>query len=364
VLRQFNRTLSRKIEQNLPNCSVLSLAWHSATTYAAAAVDPSAFRGLQFPEPDGPLTAFAARVAERCGVAGNTVLAAEQALGARIIAVDGKTEFARDAVLAAQADLVIYGDVAELEGASPCLPLGRARPAIRRNLRALLHRRRNQPPRLDPILARLALGALIVFLAGSWYFHSVFRDRWLDAAYFVVATMTTTGYGDVTPNRNDPIEVVAAMLLMLSGITFTGLFIAFGASLLTRVQWVTMQGLRPIHRRGHIVVCGVGNIGSEVIDLLLGLGKRLVVVESAPGYLSGGKCTRAAIRSADGRRKPRCDGRSMQSRHRAWPRCLDQCRYPEPRNRAWGASAQPDHAHRAADRRCELCCVDRPPLRV
>ena len=282
VLRQFNRTLSRKIEQNLPNCSVLSLAWHSATTYAAAAVDPSAFRGLQFPEPDGPLTAFAARVAERCGVAGNTVLAAEQALGARIIAVDGKTEFARDAVLAAQADLVIYGDVAELEGTSPRLPLGRARPALRRNLRALLHRRRNQPPRLNPILARLALGALVVFLVGSWYFHAVFRDRWLDAAYFVVATMTTTGYGDVTPNRNDPIEVVAAMLLMLSGITFTGLFIAFGASLLTRVQWVTMQGLRPIHRRGHIIVCGAGSIGSEVIDLLLGLGKRLVVVESAP----------------------------------------------------------------------------------
>ena len=108
-----------------------------------------------------------------------------------------------------------------------------------------------------------------MFLVGSWYFHAVFGTGWLDAAYFVVATMTTTGYGDVTPNRNDPIEIVAAMLLMLSGITFTGLFIAFGASLLTRVQWVTMQGLRPIHRRGHIIVCGAGSIGSEVIDLLL-----------------------------------------------------------------------------------------------
>jgi NAD(P)-dependent dehydrogenase (short-subunit alcohol dehydrogenase family) len=32
VLRQFNRTLAHKIEQNLPNCSVLSLAWHSAAT--------------------------------------------------------------------------------------------------------------------------------------------------------------------------------------------------------------------------------------------------------------------------------------------------------------------------------------------
>jgi voltage-gated potassium channel Kch len=282
VLRQFNRTLAHKIEQNLPNCSVLSLAWHSAATYAAAAVDPSSFRGLQFPEPDGPLTAFATRIAGQCGVAGNTILAAEQAFGARIIAVDGKTEFAREAVLAAPADLVVYGDVAELQSTSPRPPLGRTRPTIGRRLRALLHRGRHQPPRVDPILARLVATALVVFLLGTWYFHAAFGDGWLDAAYFVVATMTTTGYGDVTPNRNNPVEIVAAMLLMLSGIAFIGLFIAFGASLLTRVQWVTMQGLRPIHRRGHIIVCGAGNIGSEVIDLLLGLGKRLVVVESAP----------------------------------------------------------------------------------
>ena len=60
VLRQFNRTLGHKIEQNLPNCSVLSLAWHSAATYAAAALDPSCFRGLQFPEPV-ELTRFGGR---------------------------------------------------------------------------------------------------------------------------------------------------------------------------------------------------------------------------------------------------------------------------------------------------------------
>ena len=72
------------------------------------------------------------------------------------------------------------------------------------------------------------------------------------------------------------------MLLMLSGITLTGLFIAFGASLLTRVHWVTLQGLRPVHRHGHIVVCGAGSIGSGVIDLLLELGRRLVVIELAP----------------------------------------------------------------------------------
>ena len=135
---------------------------------------------------------------------------------------------------------------------------------------------------MNPILARLAWVTLVVLLSGTWYFHAVFGGAWLDAVYFVVATMTTTGYGDLTPDRGKPIEILVAMLLMLSGITLTGLFIAFGASLLTRVHWVTMQGLRPVHRRGHIVICGAGSIGSGVIDLLLALGKRLVVVELNP----------------------------------------------------------------------------------
>jgi voltage-gated potassium channel Kch len=282
VLRQFNRTLAHKIEQNIPNCSVLSLAWHSAATYAAAGVDPSCFRGLQFPEPDGPLTGFATRIAGSCGVGGETVGDAERVLAVRVLAVDGKTELARDMVLAGRAELVVYGDVAGLQSSTPRRPAARSHPALGRRLRSLLHPGRRQPPRLNPILARLALAALVVFLLGTWYFHTAFNGAWLDAVYFVVATMTTTGYGDLTPDRNNPVDIVAAMLLMLAGIIITGLFIAFGASLLTRVHWVRMQGLRPVHRRGHIVVCGAGGIGSEVIDVLLALGQQLVVVEISP----------------------------------------------------------------------------------
>jgi voltage-gated potassium channel Kch len=280
VLRQFNRTLAHKIEQNLPDCAVLSLAWHSAATYAAAAIDPSCFRGLQFPEPDGPLTGFATRLAESCGVAGSTIAQAERALSARIIAVDRATDLPRDAVLPGRAELVVYGEIAKLQGSARRWGNARAQPEIARRAWSLL--RRHHPPRLNPILARLAVATGAVFLAGAWYFHTVFGGGWLDAIYFVVTTMTTTGYGDVTPDPSHPVDIIAAMLLMLSGTTLSGLFIAFGASLLTRVQWVTMQGLRPVHRRGHIVVCGAGSIGSGVIDLLLALNKRLVVVELNP----------------------------------------------------------------------------------
>jgi len=163
----------------------------------------------------------------------------------RVLAVDGKTEFARDTILAGQAEMVVYGDVAGLQSSAPRRPATRGHLALGKRLRSLLHRGRRQPPRLNPILVRLALAALIVLVLGTWSFHAVFKGGWLDAVYFVVATMTTTGYGDLTPDRSHPAEIVSAMALMLAGTIITGLFIAFGASLLTRVHWVRMQGLRP-----------------------------------------------------------------------------------------------------------------------
>jgi len=94
--------------------------------------------------------------------------------------------------------------------------------------------------------------------------------------------MTTTGFGDIAPDHNQPLDLWMTMVLMLLGTVFTGLFIVFAAARLTRGQWVRMQGLRPIHRRGHIVVCGSGSIGTGVTDLLLDFDKPLVVVEQSP----------------------------------------------------------------------------------
>jgi len=70
VLRQFNRTLGRKIEQNLDNCSVISLSSHVAATYAGVALDHECFYGLQVPDIAGPLVGLSLPQATRPGVAG------------------------------------------------------------------------------------------------------------------------------------------------------------------------------------------------------------------------------------------------------------------------------------------------------
>ena len=282
VLRQFNRTLAAKIEQNLPDCSVLSLAWHSAATYAAVALDPSCFRGLQFPERAGPLTGFAARVADSEEVAGHSVGEAEAALGARIVAVDGETNIGRDHPIAPGARLVVYAAVDRLLASTPRQPTRQRRPEWRGRLRHALRRVPWRLRRTDPYIAAFAATTLALFAVATWHFRDSLASDWLTAAYFVLSTMTTTGYGDITPNHNDPWDVAIAMALMLLGTIFTGIFIAVVASRLTRAQWVRMQGLRPIRRRGHIVVCGCGSIGTGVIDLLLDFDKPLVVVEHDP----------------------------------------------------------------------------------
>jgi voltage-gated potassium channel Kch len=281
VLRQFNRTLAHKIEQNLPDCAVLSLAWHSAASYAATALDPTCFRGLQFPEPEGPLTGFVERVFADEDLVGRSIAEVETALGARVVAVNGDTATDRRARIPWRARLCLYGTIERLLQSAPT-PGASDEPQPVARIGAPRAPTRWRFVRANPYLWSFAGAALGIFGLGTVHFHTAFRVDWLTAAYFVLATMTTTGYGDITPDRSNVLDVVMAMVLMLSGIAFTGVFIAFAASLLTRAQWVRAQGLRRIRRRGHIVVCGAGSIGSGVIELLLRFGKPLVVVEATP----------------------------------------------------------------------------------
>ena len=280
VLRQFNRTLARKIEQNLPDTAVLSLAWHSAASYAATALDPSCFRGLQFPEPDGPLTGFVERIAAEDDFVGRSIAEVEATFGARVVAVNGDTTLDRQSRVPWRARVCLYGAIEQLmKSAPPLEPNGAAAGAGSLKTRSRI---RWRFIRANPYLWSFAGSVFFLFSLGTWHFRVAFDTDWLTAAYFVLSTMTTTGYGDITPHRDDVVDVVMAMMLMTAGVIFTGVFIAFAASMLTRAQWVRTQGLRPIKRRGHIVVCGAGSIGSGVIELLLQFRKPLVVVEAVP----------------------------------------------------------------------------------
>jgi Trk K+ transport system NAD-binding subunit len=278
VLRQFNRTLARKIEQNLPNCSVLSLASHAAATIVGAALDQSSFYSLQFPDLDGVLCGFSQRPAGLFGITGMTRAEAQAQLKMRVIAVDGVTEFDPKRRFEAGDDLVVFGMLKYLIATvvNPVSAETIDRPNIGKRFRDALQAFRH----LDPVIRGMLAAATLVFIVSTIFFAILFKKDGVTAAYFVTTTMTTTGYGDITPTTH--LGQMATMLLEILGVAFSGISIAFVTTALTRAQFTALQGLRQIKTRGHVVVCGAGNVGTRVIEFLRMLGQPVVVIDPVP----------------------------------------------------------------------------------
>jgi voltage-gated potassium channel Kch len=281
IIGQFNRAMARKIEQNLTNCNVISLAAHSGATFAAAALDATCFHALEFPDHSGSLVGFSERRAEDFGIAGLSPHEATRRLGCRVVAcngvivADGSREFKADD------QIVAFGSIERLSEISKA-----GAPGLRRSLalrvRRIVEAFRTMINELDPLFRIVLLAGFIVFLAATDFFAAELHLDPVTAAYFVTETMTTVGYGDITPMKAGAFAKVFTMLLMLSGVIIANITIALMSAALVRAQWTALQGLRRIHVRNHIIVCGAGRVGQRVVEYLRKLEVPLVIVEANP----------------------------------------------------------------------------------
>ena len=276
VLSQFSRGLGRKLEENLPNCSVVSPAAHSAATFAAAALDPQCFYALEFPENSGRLAGFAAhKLRDLIPIAGISVATVESYVGTPIIACNGHAISDRGQLLQKDDEVVTFRPIVHAEE-----PRGWRRATgflwkIIDPFASLFHE-------MDLMIRIIFLAGLVTFVAASIYFAYALRLKAITAAYFVVQTMTTVGYGDITLlDQPDTVKVIG-ILVMIGGVVISNLTVAFLSAALVRAQWIALQGLRNVHVSDHIVICGIGKVGTRVIEYLNGFGLPVVIVDRAP----------------------------------------------------------------------------------
>src|SRR6185312_10318055 len=328
TLRQFNPLLGHKIQEGLRyNCTAISPAAHAAATYAASAVDVSCFYALPFPtlesmvarvahrrekgidpgtvaEEGSELFGFCDRRAADFGVAGLTVVAAEGQLKARIVSVGGSAPFlchgdeahfdeellARP--LAEDDRIVVFGPVAVLKAIGP--QSAERRGMRRERLRSQWRDFVSGVRRIEPVLGTAVFVSVVCYIAFVAFFARTMHWDVPATMYFVLTTMTTVGYGDVSPCRgceHGPIPAVQAlplfvdMAVMLVGVTTVAILTATLTSALNAAALRRIRGLRRIHRSDHVIVCGAGNVGTLVIDYLRQLGEQVVVVEKNPDNL-------------------------------------------------------------------------------
>jgi voltage-gated potassium channel Kch len=132
---------------------------------------------------------------------------------------------------------------------------------------------------VDPILARLALVALVVTLGSVWFFARALGVGLFDALYFVVETITNTGYGDFPIRASGNSAKLVAILLMIGGAGLLALVYALVTEWFIARRLEVLQGRLPERGKDHAVITGAGNVGFRVAQLLAAANLRVVVIE-------------------------------------------------------------------------------------
>jgi voltage-gated potassium channel len=128
-----------------------------------------------------------------------------------------------------------------------------------------------------------ALLAVIVAMGfGAIGFHLIEGWSILDSLYAAAQTVTTVGYGDVTPaTRNGRLF---ATLLMLGGVGVVLYALTTTVHAIVQSELVATFGERRQSRkmsklRNHFIICGAGRVGSHLVRTLANSNEDFVVIE-------------------------------------------------------------------------------------
>ncbi|TEB10953.1 potassium channel family protein [Pelotomaculum propionicicum] len=142
-------------------------------------------------------------------------------------------------------------------------------------------------PSIRPILyAVLVLFTIIT--AAVFYFATIEGKSGMEALWLTMSSVTTTGYSDVMPSTS----AGRIITMFLSVLGFGFLTYVLSTTLTGMVEgrisdiWGKRKMIKQITRlKDHIIVCGAGRVGKEVIRELIRKKKEFVVIEKEPSIL-------------------------------------------------------------------------------
>ncbi len=137
------------------------------------------------------------------------------------------------------------------------------------------------PPRSDNLIIALTSGFLTLIAAATVYFHLAEKLSWLAALYFVVVTVATVGYGDISLSNSAAASKVVGIGLILCSTIFLWMIFSLTVDRLIKRRVQHGLGRKKYSRRNHVILCGLGRLGFFVAEGLLKRGEKLLIVEKS-----------------------------------------------------------------------------------
>jgi Trk K+ transport system NAD-binding subunit len=177
-----------------------------------------------------------------------------------------REDFSIDEVLCPAAlSAQTFAEVAERQQAPQGLPLG---PSL------ALNARQNGVIILAWLVAALFVSGVVVFHFGK-------QLSWLNAVYFTSTLMTSVGLGDIHLLESPAWVKLFGILVMFGGVSLLAVAVSVVSNFLMSGAALQLQAQRAARRlRGHVIVVGVGSVGTAVVRALCAKGVPTVVVDA------------------------------------------------------------------------------------
>src|SRR6266478_5467813 len=286
VVRMFNQNLIPRLGKAVQNVISLSVSGMTAPLVALTALTGEALGAFSLE--DGIRQVTEIKVTDSSPLIGLTMSEAAARHHLLVVALSAAGvkdrlwhDLDSDTKLSAGHQLVVCG---EPEHLAPLLgveadPLAQVRWAgwLRRNWR-VIWRTLSEVDLPVKISTAILVGVLI---AGTlvYYFGIPKSERTISGGLLRAVGLIATG-GDLHENELDqPWQKVFVSALRIIGAALIAVFIAIITNYFLRARLGGALEVRRIPDAGHIVVCGLGNVGFRVVEHLLEYDERVVVVE-------------------------------------------------------------------------------------
>ncbi len=121
-----------------------------------------------------------------------------------------------------------------------------------------------------------------IIVTGTAGFHILENIDILTSLYWTIVTVTTIGYGDIVPRTAG--GRIFSIIIIISGVsvalyTFASAMAFSMEGKLKTIMGVTRMQEKINHMNGHVIVCGYGKVGKNIVSSLIKENIPFVVIE-------------------------------------------------------------------------------------
>src|SRR5712691_490380 len=294
VVRLFEQNLARQLESTFDIRRALAMSALAAPVFAAAALGERIVNAFTLEEswyvigrltldPASPLINLSARhIVDQYRLA--TLTHEREGTGDVLLPHPDTTLHLGDRVTLAGRKL--EWDTLTDDGTAP----GPVPPLLRRSLAGIRQRVRESSFdivqrvwRHAPLSLRMVFVVFnILIIFSVFVFHFAMHLTFLDALYFIITTVTTVGYGDITPRNAMPwLKLYGCLVMILGSATITTLYSIITDFIVT-ARFQQILGGQDIPQAEHIVVIGLGTVGYRTVHELQRADARVVGIDLSP----------------------------------------------------------------------------------